>query len=189
MKICYLLLIVCLLAACKSKPTKTNPDPSKVKKLRVLPASYKASNRAIQTNADTSDISEQLDAYADYYVVIADTGLNYYSLRDKMFELNRATGIAIDTMDQYYDEQKDLIKLPNNYDDEILAGQYVIRRDPSKTLSLEYLDSYKINSNKKMIALVTGIYENKSGADSALKALQPISAFSIKSKIYIGCIH
>lgn len=188
MKIYSLLLIVCLLAACKSKPNKTKPDPAKAKKLKVLPASYKASNKVIQTNADTSDISE-LDAYADYYVVIADTGRNYYSLRDKMFELNRATGIVIDTMDQYYDKQKDLIKLPDNYDDEILAGQYVMRRYPSKTLSLEYLDSYKINSDKKMIALVTGIYENKSGADSALKAIQPISAFSIKSKIYIGCIH
>ncbi|SEO47663.1 hypothetical protein SAMN05192574_108221 [Mucilaginibacter gossypiicola] len=189
MKVQYLLLIACLLVACKSKHTKPGIDSSKIKKLKVLPASYNMSNRAIQTNADTSEIDEQRDAYADYYVVIADTGLNYYSLRDKMFELNHATGVGIDTMDQYYDKQKDLIKLPDNYDDDILAGQYVMRRYPSKTLSLEYLQSYKNDSDKKMIALVTGIYENKSSADSALKALQPISALSIKSKIYIGCIH
>lgn len=184
-----LLLIVCLLVACKAKPSKTNRDTSKSKTAKVLPASYKASNKVVSATADTADIDEQRDAYADYYVVVADTGLNYYSLRDKMFELNHATGLVIDTMDQYYDKQKDLIKLPDNYEDDILAGQYVMRRYPSKTLSLEYLDSYKIDSEKKMIALVTGIYENKSSADSALKALQPISAFSIKSKIYIGCIH
>lgn len=189
MKVQYLLLIVCLLVACKSKPKEPHIAPIKAKKLKVLPASYKISNKALQTNADTSEIDGQRDAYADYYVVIADTGFNYYSLRDKMFELNHTTGVAIDTMDQYYDKQKNLIKLPDNYDDDVLAGQYVMRREPSKTLSLEYLASYKINSNKKMIALVTGIYEDKSSADSALKALQPISAFSIKSKIYIGCIH
>jgi hypothetical protein len=180
---------VCLLAACKSKPAKVNADSQKAKPVKVLAASYKTSSAVKPKATVISDMDEQSDTYADYYVVIADTGLNYYSLRDKMFEINRATGIVIDTMDQYYDKQKDLIKLPDNYDDDILAGQYVMRRDPSKTLSLEYLESYKNNSNKKMIALVTGIYENKSSADSALKSLQPISAFSIKSKIYIGCIH
>lgn len=189
MKVLCLLLMVCLLAACKSKPDTIGTALQKAKPVKVLAASHKTLSTVKPTAAVISDMDEQSDAYADYYVVVADTGLNYYSLRDKMFELNRAAGIAIDTMDQYYDKQKDLIKLPDNYDDEILAGQYVMRRYPSKTLSLEYLQSYKNNSDTKMIALVTGIYENKSSADSALKSLQPISAFSIKSKIYVGCMH
>lgn len=166
-------------------------DIQKAKSVKVLPASYKASTKVATTNSDTADIDEQRDAYADYYVVIADTGRNYYSLRDKMFELSKNTGIAIDTMDRYYDKKKDLIKLPDNYpDDDIFAGDYFMRRNPSETLSLEYLNAYKDNSDPKMIALVSGIYQTRAGADSAVKVLQPSkTAFAIKSKIYVGCLH
>ena len=191
MKIHHLLLAACLLVACKSKPAKIAQDTSKTKTVKVLPASYKASNKVTPAISDTSDIAEQIDAYADFYIVIADTGRNYYSLRDKMFELSHATGITIDTMDRYYDKKKDLIKLPDNYpEDDIFAGDYFIRRNPSETLSLEYLDSYKLNSDKKMIALVSGVYQDKASADSALKVLQPTeTAFTIKSKLYVGCMH
>jgi hypothetical protein len=179
------------LAACKSKPTTHEQDTTKSKTVKVLPASFKASSKVSPTNADSSDIAEQIDAYADFYIVIADTGRNYYPLRDKMLELSHATGIAIDTMDRYYDKKKDLIKLPDNYpEDDIFAGDYFIRRNPSETLSLEYLDSYKPNSDKKMIALVSGVYQDKASADSALKILQPSeTAFAIKSKLYVGCLH
>ncbi|MEO3405391.1 hypothetical protein AAFN85_15885 [Mucilaginibacter sp. CAU 1740] len=188
MKLHHLLIVTCFLAACKSKPTKHEQDTTKSKTVKVLPASFKASSKVTPT--DTSDFDELRDAYADYYVVVADTGLNYYTLRDRMFDLSRNAGLTIDTGGQYYDKQKDMIRLPDNDEDEVLAGEYVMRRYPSKTLSLEYLASYKDNSAEKTIALVTGIYENKASADSALEALQPSkTAFAIKSHIYIGCIH
>ncbi|AYL98852.1 hypothetical protein [Mucilaginibacter celer] len=191
MKIYHLILLTVLLAACKAKPAKIAQDTSKVKTGKVLSASYKASSKVVSAAADTTNIAEQLDAFANYYVVIADTGSNYYQLKDKMLELSKNTGIEIDTMDRYYDKKKDLIKLPDNYpEDDIFAGDYFMRRNPSETLSLEYLDSYKDNSGKKMIALVSGIYQNKASADSALVVLQPSkTAFAIKSKIYVGCLH
>ncbi|PWK74214.1 hypothetical protein LX99_04015 [Mucilaginibacter oryzae] len=191
MKVQYLILLTALLAACKSKPAKISQDTLKVKNVKVLSASYKTHTRANPADADTTATEEQDEAYADYYVVIADTGRNYYSLRDKMFELSKSKGITIDTMDRYYDKKKDLIKLPDNYpDDDIFAGDYFMRRNPSETLSLEYLNAYKDNSDKKMIALVSGIYQTKAGADSAVKVLQPSkTAFAIKSKIYVGCLH
>jgi len=190
MKTYYLLIIVCLLAACKSKPAKVNTDSAKVKKVKVLPASYKAANTVIPTKADTSDIAEELDAYVDYYVVVADTGLNYYSLRDKMFELNRTTGIAIDTMERGYNKAKDLIALSDKDEDEIYAGEYYPRRFPSKTLSLEYLDTYQFDTSPKTIGLITGIYENKTNADSALQAIDKVkTAFVFKGRVYVGCMH
>lgn len=191
MKIHHLLIAACLLAACKSKPTKIAQDTSKAKTVKVLPASYKASSKVTPANADTADMDEQLDAYADYYVVIADTGNNYYSLRDKMLDLNRTTGTVIDTMDRYYNPKKDLIQLPDHYpDDDMYEGDYFPRRSPSQNLSLEYLNIYKDGAKAKTIALVSGIYENRTSADSAYKVLPPNqTAFVIKSHMYIGCMH
>ncbi|MFC0515803.1 hypothetical protein ACFFGT_16395 [Mucilaginibacter angelicae] len=190
MKVSHLLLIACLLAACKPKPVKVIADSSKVEKVKVLPASYKVANTITPTKTDTSDIAEQLDAYAGYYIVVADTGLNYYSLRDKMFELNRTTGIVIDTMERGYNKAKDLIALSDKDEDEIYAGAYYPRRFPSKTLSLEYLDTYQFNTSPKTIALITGIYENKASADSALQAIDKIkTAFVFKGRVYVGCMH
>ncbi len=190
MKAQCLLLIACLLVACKSKHTKPDIDSSKIKKLKVLPASYKASNKVVSINTDTSDISEQIDAYADYYVVVADTGLNYYSLRNKMFELNKSSNIPIDTMERGYNKSKDLIALSDKNEDEIYAGEYYPRRFPSKTLSLEYLDTYQFNTSPKMIALVAGIYENKNSADSALQVIDRVkAAFVFKGRVYVGCMH
>lgn len=189
MKIYCLLIIVCLLAACKSKPSIVNTASAEIKQVKVLPASHKALSTVKATAQDSSETDDMADQYEDYYVVVADTGVNYYSLRDKMFELNQSFGIPIDTMDRHYNKAKDLIALPDNYDDDMYAGDYYPRREASDFLSLEYLNLYKEGSKAKTIALVRGIYEKKSSADSALKALQPISAFSIKSKIYIGCMH
>ncbi|QEM12551.1 hypothetical protein [Mucilaginibacter rubeus] len=190
MKIPFLFLIVCLLTACKAKPSKANRDTSKSKIVKVLPASYKASNKVISTTADTADIDEQRDAYANYYIVVADTGLNYYLLRDKMFELNKSSNIPIDTMDRGYNKAKDLIALSDKDEDEIYAGEYYPRRYPSKTLSLEYLDTYRYNTGPKTIALVAGIYENKNSADSAFQVIDKLkTAFVFKGRVYVGCMH
>lgn len=190
MKVLYLLLIACLLAACKSKPAKVNADSSKIKPVKILSASYKTSSAVKPTANDTSETDDMANQYEDYYIVVADTGISYYSLRDKMFELNKSSGIPIDTMDRHYNKAKDLIALPDNYDDDIYAGEYYPRREPSNTLSLEYLDTYKPGSGQKTIALVTGIYETKASADSALIAINKSeTAFAFKSKVYIGCMH
>lgn len=191
MKLRHVLILTCLLAACKSKPAKTSQDTSKVKTVKVLPASYKENNKITPANTDSADLADQLNAYADYYVVIADTGNNYYSLRDKMFDISHTTGITIDTLDRFYNPKKDLIQLPDNYpEDDIYQGDYFPRRYPSQNLSLEYLDWYKDGAKAKTIALIRGIYENKTSADSALKVLESIqTAFVIKSHIYVGCMH
>ena len=189
MKVQYLLLIACLLVACKSKHTKPDIDSSKIKKLKVLPASYKSVTKIKATVIDTSNTDNEA-AYANYYILVTDTGINYYTLRDIMFDLNKSSDIPIDTMERGYNKAKDLIALSDKDEDEIYAGEYYPRRFPSKTLSFEYLDTYQYNTSPKTIALVAGIYESKNSADSALQVINKLkTAFVFKGRVYAGCMH
>ena len=137
---------------------------------------------------DSAMLAEQ---YADYFIVVIDTGFNYSALRTQMFRLSNELGIAIDTLGRTFYEKKNLIALPEDDEDEIYAGDYFPRRDLGENLSLEYLDFYQQDASKKRIALVSGIYEDKKSADSALKIIKTIApkAFSFKANIYIGCMH
>ena len=148
----------------------------------------------IQTN-DQDENSNPSDSagrdLATYFVVVADTSLDYHFLHKEMFDLNQQFNISIDTMGRSYNQTKNLIALPDNADDEIYAGDYYPRRYPSENLSLEYLDFYQTCAGKKTIALVTGIYETEKSADSVLMVLRQTEkkVFKIKSEIYIGCMH
>lgn len=126
-----------------------------------------------------------------YFVVVADTGIDYSMLHKKMIDLNTKFNIPIDTMGRYYNKAKNLIALPDDDADELYAGDYFPRRFPSVNLSLEYLNVYKSEAGEKTIALVTGIYESVKSADSALVFLQKTEkkAFKLKAELYIGCMH
>lgn len=188
MKACYLPIVICVLAACSSKPAAVKRTGVKIKPTKVLSASYKT--KATLKAPDTAGSNDQLDAYADYYVIVADTGTSYYTLHNKMFDIHQSANLAIDTMERFYNKTKDLIQLPDNSDDEVYAGDYLPRRFPSQNLSLEYLNVYKPEAKLKTIALIAGIYETKASADSAFNALKSDEkAFVLKSKIYVGCMH
>ncbi len=179
------LIFILALFACQSKHKKQEVGAV----TKVSPAKYKSS-KAVSAFNNNEDIDEQKDAYADYYIVVVDTGTNYYLLRDKMFTVKQSTGIPIDTMDRHYDKSKDLIIVPDTSSDEIYAGDYFPRRYPSANLSLEYMTVYKPDSKDKTIGLIAGIYEKKNSADSALNIIAgQKEAFELKSKVYIGCMH
>ena len=149
-------------------------------------------------NAETSpkigkvQYASDADAnYATYYVIVADTSLDYKFLHDKMFALKRELNISIDTMGRYFNKDKNQIVLPENDKDEMYAGQYFPRRDPSANLSLEYFGVYSDKSGENTIALVAGIYETQKSADSALIVLKnkEKKTFKVKANIFIGCMH
>lgn len=129
--------------------------------------------------------------HATYYVIVADTSLDYNFLHDKMFSLNRALNIPIDTMGRYFNKKKNQIVLPDNDQDKMYAGQYYPRRDPSNNLSLENLRYYNTKARENTFALVAGIYETQKSADSALIVLKnkEKKTFKIKANIFIGCMH
>ncbi len=129
--------------------------------------------------------------YATFFIVVADTSLDYSTLHNKMLDLNRKYKIPVDTMGRCFNKTKNLIALPDNDEDELYAGDYFPRRFPTESLSLEYLNFYQKQSGEKTIALVTGIYETEKSADSALSVLSASEkkVFKIKADIYLGCMH
>jgi len=189
MKVPYLLLLGCVLAACHSNLNKANNNIAKKTKTLISYLPNKSNNRSKADTNTSATENAQVDDYADYYVVIADTGLNYTSLRDEMLNLQRVSNVPIDTMDRTYNKAKNLIALPDNYEDEMYAGDYYPRRTPSKTLSLEYLNMYKDDAKGKIIALVAGIFESSNSADSALSNIKLPGSFKLKAHIYQGCLH
>ncbi len=176
----YLFLAV-FLSACGTAPSE--------RKEAVSDTTHNQQTADSTYSSDSTGLAESDNA--TYFIVIADTGRDYTTLRQKMSTINSQLHIPVDTMGRYYNETKDLIALPDNDEDEIYAGDYFPRRFPSEHLSLEYLSFYQKEAGNKTIALVTGIYETESSADSALSLLQKVesSAFKIKSDIYIGCMH
>lgn len=154
-------------------------------------------NQAVNLTAepDSAVSSDQetdlIEEYGHYFVVIADTGNDYYALHHLMLSLNKKSGIDIDTMGRYYNAEKNLIALPDNDEDEMYAGEYFPRRFPGQSLSLEYMTAFIPGSGEKTIGLVAGIYETEAEADSILLKLIPIAPqiFRVQSEIYLGCMH
>jgi hypothetical protein len=158
-------------------------------------ASDNSDTPAIWQNITTSDSSEAADTTdydnATFFVVIADSSLDYWILRKKMSDLNREFKIPIDTLGRLYNKTKNLIALPDDDEDELYAGEYFPRRFPSENLSLEYLKIYKKDASENAIALVTGIYQSENSADSALTVLKDAEKkiFKVKADIFVGCMH
>jgi hypothetical protein len=180
MKFNYILILTFLIAACGSRQVDKTGTP------QVDTVNQSAPGLPDEDNDDAS-----FNETDTFYVVVADTGNDYYQLRDQMLSVAKTTDLLIDTLGRYYDKSKDLIMLPDNDEDEIYRGNYYPRRFPSDNLSLEYLDVYSPVSGDKTIAFVTGIYETKHAADSAKRSMLNIQpkTFVLKSEIYTGCMH
>ena len=181
------LIISTLLFSCKGNSNDKPLISAKDTINKILLTNNADSDKQV---ADSSNIVAEDDSET-YYLVVIDTSHNYYLLQRKMQVLSKDYNIAIDTMGRYYNEDKDLITLPEDDEDEMYRGQYFPRRYPSPDLSLEYLKFYNISSKEQTIALVSGIYESKHSADSALNKIkvQESKAFVLKADIYIGCMH
>jgi hypothetical protein len=182
MKATISLLIIVLFSACGTRQSGAE---------RQVAGTGDSDSSAVSgTDTNSAPPTSESD-YATYFILIADTGISYYALHEKMFTLNKELNIPIDTMERTYNPDKDLIALPENSEDEGYAGDYFPRRFPSENMSLEYLDFYQKETGNKTIALVAGIYESGRSADSALAILQKSEkkAFRIMAEIYVGCMH
>ncbi len=177
-----IIIIPATLLCCNSKQVETKAKNDSL--TATTTASVKDSSGSSTSDIGTTD-------NVTLYFTIADTGQNYFALREKMFVLNKALNIPIDTMNRYYNREKNEIILSENDEDDMYRGEYFPRRFPSQNLSLEYYHTYIDNSTQKNIALVTGIYETRKSADSALTILRPyaVHAFVVKAIVYEGCVH
>lgn len=182
----YIFLSAFLLSSCGITSTgksEVDLDTAKADMTAALPTDLAADSNVNKEGTGNDMVT--------YFVVVADTSLDYSVLHQKMLDLNRALSIPIDTMGRFYNKSKDLITLPDNDENEIYAGDYFPRRFPSDNLSLEYLHFYRQDAGERTIALVTGIYETEERADSALSILQKTAKgiFKIRSAIYVACMH
>lgn len=178
------LIFTLLLAACGRPVQEENNDG-----IKAVPDTVINRNDTANVIAEEDSNDENYDV--TYFVLVADTGLDYFRLCQKMISLHDKLKIPIDTMGRFYNQAKDLIALPDDDEDEIYAGAYYPRRFPSDNLSLEYLNFYSKQSKEKTIALLAGIYETEKSADRALSIIKQVelNAFIVKADIYIGCIH
>jgi hypothetical protein len=138
----------------------------------------------------TGDVYNDPASYHTYYLTIADTGKNYYKLRDEMYALHTSIPLKIDTMNRYYNKKEGII-LRENDEDEIYRGAYFPRRDAGIFLSLEYLDTYTRRSGKNTIALVAGFYETAKQANATLQKIKAKAphAYVLRARVYVGCMH
>lgn len=176
-RIVYLTFTTLILFSCNTRTDITESDSNAL------------AEDTITNNESNDDIL--IEEYGNFFVVIADTGTEYYSLHRHMMDISRESGIEIDTMGRFYNQEKNLIALPDNDEDEMYAGDYFPRRFPGQSLSLEYMTSFIPGSGDKTIGLVIGIYEKESEADSIRVKLKPIAPkiFRVQSEIYLGCLH
>jgi len=191
MKVSTFSFAILSIVLCSCSPNKTKEDTTTA---AATSKDYKPTFIVDKPKVIAPEVIDSLipaEEYADYFVVVVDTGFNYAALRTQMFKISNELEIPIDTLGRTFDQKKNLIALPENDEDEIYAGDYFPRRSPGENLSLEYLDVYQKSASKKRIAMLSGIYENKKTADSALKIIKRIApkAFSLKANIYIGCMH
>ncbi len=96
-----------------------------------------------------------------------------------------------------FDKKRGLI-YPDNFDDEVFAGQYVARRynqalikdRETEYLSVERSDGYD-GFKPGYYMVVAGVYESAKEAQAQIKrfAKWAPTAYAKKTKIYMGCMH
>jgi hypothetical protein len=145
--------------------------------------------------ASGPDTEYDIDSdYATFYILVADTGNDYYILHQEMTGLQQKLNLNIDTMNRYYNAEKGII-LHEDDEDDMYAGEYFPRRFPSTDLSLEYLSAYMPyvpdTGQNKTIALIAGIFQEEKEGTLALQQVKPhlSSATLIKASMYVGCMH
>lgn len=177
------LLLPCMIA-CQPGHTKTSTTKDSTTITTLQPVD------TVNTPTDNEAIE---DENAEAYVLVADTGNNYYALRSILQQAHEKTGRIIDSLGRAYYPEKDSILLPADDEDEMWAGDYYPRQTFDDFLSIEYVSQYRYKENYegRTMAAVLGIYTQPSTADSILQLVKPQfgNAHVIKTTIYLGCMH
>ena len=108
MRYCLILLIF-FLAAC---------DDSQKQMARV-DVVEKKSTKIVDSNDSLVDTLTVIEDYSDYWIVIADTGLEYPQLLSRMVQLKNECNLPVDSMGRFYNKKKNLIALPDDDEDEL----------------------------------------------------------------------
>lgn len=173
-----LILLICSCTNAEKKPTIANNNAIKTQALN-------------DSNHDDITYYEGESEETDFYVVICDTGTDYYSLRNQMLGMSKSGNFLIDSLNRYYDVEKKELILPEKHEDQMYAGQYYPRRFEGDFISIEYLNQFHAKSNPNTLAIIAGIYSNKSEAEQRKTILKQngFMANTSNCKLYTGCMH
>lgn len=171
-----------LFIACGEKNAASGPADS---------AAQKSETTVVHVSGFDIKDTSAVDEMQPFFLVVTDTGRDYFELRKQMFRISAATKQEIDTLDRFYNPERKQITLPLDSEDEIYAGEYFPRRFSSESLSLEQYDAYVPKSTPQTFALVAGMYDNRRGADSLARILKPANknTFVLETMLFIGCMH
>lgn len=178
----WLLPILLMIASCGQ------PAPAKKSAQQLKPL---ADPIVLTKDSVLNEVPEE-ELWEECYLVVADTGTDYYALRGILEEVKNLTGQGIDTFGRYYNAEKDSLILHEDDEDQMWAGAYFPRREMTPAGSIEYLDAYRHrDTSTRMLAAVAGLFADKKGADSMLALVrgQYQRAWVMKTEVYMGCMH
>jgi hypothetical protein len=160
------------------------------------------SANALQVQSDSNTVTD--NEYVLNYVVSVEGGNNYDSLREIALHTCDLLKCKFDTLDRYYNPLRRKIVLPDNYEDDVWAGEYIFRRHGEDFVSVEMQYAYiSILTAKNETAsevfykdtlkmfVFAGLFGNKKAADSLLGIIKPKykNATIIPTEIFMGCMH
>lgn len=186
------MLAACIAGSCNNPPSKQEKIEERIDSVISVPDTFNRAPENTDTALSPASVDSGLvDETVTFYMVIADTGLNYQALRRKMTGLQQQLHLEIDTLGRIYSTEKQRIIVPENDEDEMYAGDYYPRRGAGENLSIEQMDAYLNGSRPKNMGLVAGIYTDQASGDQALKKVkqQELKAFLLKADIFMGCMH
>lgn len=193
----HFLICFFVLMACNSTANNSVSEKDKIKDdlKAVLDSNFGIENVSDERHDSglnsTEEIAMDDEMLATGYVVICDTALDYNFLLNKMRLVSKTLKIKIDSMGRFYDAKLNKIRLPDDSEDEIYAGEYYPRRNFETFLSIEYASQYIDGVSDSLMVLVSGIFIEEDKARSQLKQIMKTekNAFIQKSSIYLGCLH
>ena len=108
-----------------------------------------------------------------------------------MYHLGHELPLEIDTMGRFFDAEQNFLRLPDDADDDVWAGDYFPRVFFGAGISIEYLSVYNDAVSDSTLVVVCGIYEDSVEAAKALHVVQQQApkAYLLPTEIYMGCMH
>ena len=146
-------------------------------------------------------INSQVDLFNaaqifDRWVVILSSDKDFAKAKASAVEIAKASKTPFSMNGMIYDKKG--LRLPDNYEDEVLAGSYILRRHNTTSVNNEVIENHISIENSADYGfdpdnfIVVGmIAETPEEAEREIVRFKPFApkVRAIKAAIYMGCMH
>ena len=147
------------------------------------------------------EISRQVDIFNaaqifDRWVVVLSSHKDFAKARASALTISKSSKIPFSMNELIYDKQG--LRLPDNHEDEVLAGTYILRRHNSSQVGKEVVENHISIENSAdygfeqgNLIVVGKIAESADKAQREVARFKPFApdAYAAKAEIYMGCMH